>query len=159
MDAFSIRLHLLHVSLLIRAKVGEDGLRGIARGRFILFCIVPMGAFPPLPIARGSERNGRGNYRERGGRSTSISRLTEDKRKRSMSYRAARDPPLRKIQLDGRNKFSRWLAHASSPPRLPHRRSTLASFLLAIFVSRSPDRRCRYITGVCSKFDPTEAER
>jgi len=54
-DAFSICLHLLHVSLLIRAKVGEDGLGGIARGRFILFCIVPTNAFLSPPEKRIGE--------------------------------------------------------------------------------------------------------
>jgi len=73
-----------------------------------------------------------------------------------MSYRAARDPPLRKIQLDGRNKFSRWLAHASpvSPPsRRPdrlHSRSTLpASFLRAVFVSWTDD------VGISREFAPS----
>jgi len=37
-DVFSIRFHLLHVSLLIYVEGGEDGLRGIARDRFIHHC-------------------------------------------------------------------------------------------------------------------------
>jgi len=108
---------LPHVSLLICVEGGEDGLRGIACGRFIRRCAPCTVLTNTFSEAREIE----GTVGEK--IDVHHSRLTEDKRSRWMSYRRRASLHLGKYN---------WMVEINSRGR--SWASPLTSFLFTVFV-------------------------